>query len=153
MWSSGTNLDRWVVLDRVGGVPFERRAEYDCEFPMTVAERPFKALAGPSFAMVRGTTRRASGGDGAPFCSNLFFISLTLARAMLGAAALPVTDRSLAWASPLATLSSTGFEAERYMGLVAVRGPVLGAVVVGVPLLVDREGGVWRLFETGAIGS
>lgn len=46
-------------------------------------------------------------------------------------------------------LSSTGLEAERCMGRVAVREPGAVGSLEGFPLLVDREGGgAWRLVET-----
>lgn len=86
-----------------------------------------------------------------PFCSNFFFMSLTLARAV-GGTALPVTDRNRVVGSlpvpagVLVNLSSTGLEAERWGVLVAVRLAARGGLA-GVPFPfplvdVDRAGGV-----------
>lgn len=99
------------------------------------------ALAVPSLLAFRDATRLASVGDWLPFCSNFFFISFTLARTAPGTA-LPVADRILVPSLPV-DLSSTGLEADRYMGLWAVRLPGGAGSLELVPLLVARkeEGG------------
>lgn len=75
-------------------------------------------------------------------------MSLTVARAAAGTA-LPVADRSRVPSAPVRMcLSSTGLEAERWVGRVAVREPGAVGSLEGFPLLVDREGGAWRLVET-----
>lgn len=112
-------------------------------------------LAAPSFAApVRDAALRGSIGDWPAFCSNLFFISLTVLL-VVGGAALPVTERIRdPWAS--VNLSSTGLEAERWAGLAAMRVPDTVGRLEEVALLVERVGGVWRLLlleTTEAIGS
>lgn len=117
-----------------------------------VAERPLTGLDAASLAPVRDATRLGSVADWPAFCSNFFFMSLTVALAAAGVA-LPVAVRILV-PSLFASLSSTGLEAERKGGLVWMRlaGPVGG--LEEVALLVDLDGGVWRLAETTeAIGS
>lgn len=76
-----------------------------------VADRPLTGLLVASFAPVRDATRLASVADWPAFCSNFFFMSLTVALAAAGVA-LPVAARVLV-ASVFVSLSSTGLEAER----------------------------------------
>lgn len=150
-WSSGTNLDRWVFVAGVllgEAVPAARNDEYDCEDP-AVAERPLVTAGLPSLTAFREVVRRGSaeGGRG-PFCSNLLVMSFTLARAAAGTA-LPVAERNLVPSEPGgANLSSTGFDAERCVGLVEAREAGAAGSLEEFPLLVDREGGAWRLVET-----
>lgn len=168
------NFDRWVALDALllgEAFPVERKDEYECAFP-TAAGRPFVSalvavpVAFPSLVILfRDTTRLGSAEEGGvPSCSNFFFMSLTLARAVVGTA-LPVADRNLAVLSLpapeglLVNLSSTGLETERWGVLVAARVPG-GGGLAGVPfpfpfafafacpfpfprlMEVDRAGGV-----------
>ena len=142
-------------LDLDGVVPVVRNDEYECALPTAV--RPFAPLTAPSLALllVRDTTRRGSGEGCVPFCSNFFFISLTLARAVEAGRALPVpvADRILG-PSPPTNLSSTGLEAERYIGLVPARVPVPAAGLDEAALPFARDAGGWRVLGTAeAIGS
>lgn len=126
-----------------------RKDEYD-EVSPNVAERPFSGLTGPSFTgPVRDAVRRGSTVGGWPaFCSNFFFMSLTVPLVVAVEAALPVAERNLVPSRESANLSSTGFEAERWGGLAAVRLPGTIGGFEEVALLAERAGGVGRLLET-----
>lgn len=157
-WSSARNLVLWVPRDETdldGFVPVVRNDEYDCALP--TAARPFTPFTAPSLALalVRDMVRRVSGDGCGPFCSNFFFMSFTLARAVEAGRVLPVpvADRILG-PSPAANLSSTGLEAERYIGLVPTRVPDPAGGLDEAALLFDREAGGWRALGTAeAIGS
>lgn len=71
--------------------------------------------------------RRASAEDGAPFCSNFFFMSLTLPL-VTGGTVLPVAERKRT-PSFVVGRSSTGFEAERYTSLALGREPAMAGCV------------------------
>lgn len=133
-------------LDLVEFAPVVRSEEYDCALP--TAARPFVPFTAPSLALllVRDTTRRGSGEGWVPFCSNFFFMSFTLALTVVAGRPLPlpvpvpVADRILV-PSLAANLSSTGFEAERNMGLVPTRVPGPAGGLDEAALLFDREDG------------
>lgn len=144
-WSSARNFVRWVPrdeLDLAELAPAVRNDEYDCAPP--TAARPFVPFTAPSLALVlvRDAIRRGSGEGCVPFCSNFFFMSFTLARAAEAGRVLPVlvADRILVPSLP-ANLSSTGLEAERYIGLVPTRVPGPAAGLDEAALLFDRDAG------------
>jgi hypothetical protein len=67
---------------------------------------------------------------------------------------MPVADRILVPSLPENLLSSTGLEAERYIGLLPVRLPVVAGSFDEDALLFDLEARGWRLLVTAeAIGS
>lgn len=157
-WSSARNFVLCVPRDELdldGFAPDVRNDEYGCALP--TAARPFAPFTAPSLALVlvRDTARRGSGEGCGPFCSNFFFMSFTLARAVEAGRVLPVpvADRILG-PSPGANRSSTGLEAERNMGLVPARVPGAAGGLDGAALLFDRDAGGGRVFGTAeAIGS
>ena len=84
-------------LDLDGFAPDVRNDEYDCALP--TAARPFAPFTAPSLALVlvRDTARRGSSEGCGPFCSNFFFMSFTLARAVEAGISTPGMSASLSY--------------------------------------------------------